>query len=467
MEGKEELIGQVLHDTHRVVRRIGAGGMGEVYEAEHVRLRRSRFAVKVLHERGHAGGEAYRRFRREAEIASELGHPNIIFVTDFYETPSGRPCIVMEFLEGEDLAQRLERQGRLQPQELASVMRQVGGALAAAHARGVIHRDLKPQNIFMARDPEIGTRVKLLDFGISKIKDSASALTGTEVLMGTPYYMAPEQAEGKARDVDARTDIFALGIIAYQCLSGELPFRAPTPLGVLRQVCDREPRALQEVMPGLPSEVSRVIMQALSKSPAQRHQTVEDFVAALTAALARAPAEDLGAAETLPAPAEAMALDTTLSGAAGQSTASAETTAGRRRYLLAGVGVLAACLLFLGVGALVTGPPDGRAPGWAPEPPSGPPIIPATRPAPKLAPRPAAAPAPVRLVVAPDAGHAATPDARALAPDAAPKAGKKRRPGRKKNKKRPGPGPRHKAPFDETLHETRTPADEAPFSGEL
>ena len=149
---EDPLIGRILHDTHRLVRRIGQGGMGVVYEARHARLPNQRFAVKVLHPRLLEDPTAYRRFKREAEISSQIGHPNIIFVTDFYDTPEGQPCIVMEFLEGESLAARMRRAGRLPPHEVTFIVSQVANALQAVHDQGVIHRDLKPANIFLRRD---------------------------------------------------------------------------------------------------------------------------------------------------------------------------------------------------------------------------------------------------------------------------------------------------------------------------
>ena len=145
----DPIIGRVLHDTHRVVRRLGQGGHGTVYLAEHVRLRGQRFAVKVLSRACGANHEVYRRFQREAEVASRLGHAGIVSVVDFYTTREGLPCLVMEYLEGEDLERRLKREGTLSPAELGRIMEQVCGALCAAHEQDVIHRDLKPGNIYL------------------------------------------------------------------------------------------------------------------------------------------------------------------------------------------------------------------------------------------------------------------------------------------------------------------------------
>jgi len=363
----DKLIGQVLHDTHRIVRLMGEGGMGAVYEAEHVRLRKSRFAVKVLHDKMLGMGQVLSRFQQEAEIATKLGHPNIVYVTDFYETEDGRPCMVMEYLEGEDLSARLKRQGQLSPAALVDLLHQVGSALQAAHARHIVHRDLKPENIFLVQAPDGSTTAKLLDFGISKIRDNTSVLTRTNALMGTPYYMSPEQAGGDIKAIDHRTDIFALGVIAYYCLSDELPFTAPTPLGIIRQVCDVEPAPLLEKAAHLPAEAGRVVARALAKKMKDRYQQVESFVEDLAAALEDAAPEATGdgiataeAETTTPqatAPDQRLAVGmedtivplsdsspkTTLSGSIGESLPGAPLPKGspsvKRNRLLFGVGI--------------------------------------------------------------------------------------------------------------------------------
>ena len=206
MDGAREnhadtLIGKTLHDTHRIVRLVGRGGMGAVYEATHVRLSKKRFALKVLRDRIAGDEEAYQRFRREAEIATSLGHPNIVEVFDFYETDDGRPCIVMEYLDGDSLDVVMGRRGRLTPADTVAVLRPIAEALDLTHQRGIIHRDLKPANIFLVNAPasESGrTAAKLLDFGISKIKDSNTLLTRQNDIIGTPYYMSPEQGRAQS-----------------------------------------------------------------------------------------------------------------------------------------------------------------------------------------------------------------------------------------------------------------------------
>ena len=280
----DPLVGQLLHDTHEVVRKIGQGGMGAVYEAVHKRLRKQKFAIKVLHQKMVENETVFARFQREAEIATEIGHPNIISVVDFYDTDDGLPCMVMEYLEGEDLGERIKRQGKLTLHEVVELLEQVGGALQAVHDKGVTHRDLKPANIFLTERPDGSTKVKVLDFGISKIRDSGT-LTGDQAVLGTPHYMSPEQGEGVVKDVDHRTDIFALGTICYQVLSGKIPFDAPTLIGVIRSICDKPHEPVTAHVPGLNKQVDAVLNRALAKKKEDRYQRVGDFVRELKNAL--------------------------------------------------------------------------------------------------------------------------------------------------------------------------------------
>jgi serine/threonine-protein kinase len=287
-------VGTILHETYRIDGELGRGGMGQVFAASHTRLPR-RFAVKVLMQA--ADEQSLRRFRREAEICSQIGHQNIVEVFDFNEV-DGQPYIVMELLHGESLRQRLEREP-IPPRILTiQMVREVGPALAAAHAAGVVHRDLKPENIFICR--ESGHEVfKVLDFGISKIIGARSLQTREDMLLGTPGYMSPEQARGDVQLVSHKTDQFALATIVYEALAGKAAFVAPedTPYTVLYKIVHREPPPLF----GQPPEVQRVLARALAKEPDQRYGDIDEFAAAMVAALQRVPETKVQARPSLPA----------------------------------------------------------------------------------------------------------------------------------------------------------------------
>jgi serine/threonine-protein kinase len=268
-------VGSVLGGTYRLQRVIGTGGMGTVYEAVHTRLPR-RFAVKVLFAEVAAKRDLFERFRREAEIASAAGHEHIVEAYDFNLTEDGLPYIVMELLEGESLRERLDRVGKLSVRDTAEIIGQSASAVGAAHARGIVHRDLKPENIFLCKRGGHDF-VKVLDFGVSKLLHSQTVSTETGALIGTPQYMAPEQASGAAADIDPRTDVFALGAIAYECLTGDFAFQAPTPVGVMYSVVHSAPRPMRELRPDVPEALDRVIERALSKPRSQRYQDCQEL----------------------------------------------------------------------------------------------------------------------------------------------------------------------------------------------
>ena len=238
MDSAEERIGQTLQETYRLERLIGKGGMGAVFEASHARLSR-RFAIKVLvGDSTFSQPEAKGRFQREAEVTSRLRHPNIVETIDFNTTADGVPYIVMELLEGEDLEARLKRINRLPCAKVSAIIGQAASALQAAHNLEIIHRDLKPSNIFLCRteeDPEADV-VKIVDFGLSKILGVPSALTRTHQVMGSAWYMAPEQVEGETAAVGPKTDQFALGAITYEMLTGRPPFYSKSVPMVLSMV---------------------------------------------------------------------------------------------------------------------------------------------------------------------------------------------------------------------------------------
>jgi serine/threonine-protein kinase len=274
------MLGTTVRGTYRILRTLDQGGMGIVFEAEHVRLRR-RVAVKVLAEHLAKDAHALARFNREAEIISQLQHPNVVQVTDFDTTEAGEPYLVMELLSGESLATRLERERCLPVPDAMRIAHQVSAGLAAAHSANIVHRDLKPANIFLTQVADQGVLVRLLDFGISKRAGGAKGLTGEYDILGTPDYMAPEQALGKTAQVDHRGDQYALAVITFEMLAGRTPFAGTDVMDVLRQVIGTEAPALDQLAPHVPRDVSEVLHRALSKDPEQRFPSISDFATAL------------------------------------------------------------------------------------------------------------------------------------------------------------------------------------------
>ncbi|RKG92278.1 serine/threonine protein kinase, partial [Corallococcus sp. CA053C] len=277
-------IDSVLRNTYKVVSVLGRGGMGSVFLAQHLRLPGKHVAVKVLRVGEHVSPDLHVRFRREAEIASRLGHPNIVEVLDFDTLEDGSPFLVLEYLRGESLQDRLRR-GRLSVEEVFSFTRQMGSALQTAHRAGIVHRDLKPANIFLVPTDSggvVGERVKLLDFGISKVMSSETLQTQDAVLIGTPQYMSPEQAQGRNRQIDARTDLFALGGIVFEMLSGMTPFGGGSLAQIIYRVVHEPPVSLATLMPELPANIPAAVSRALAKNPDDRYPDVGAFIADLT-----------------------------------------------------------------------------------------------------------------------------------------------------------------------------------------
>ena len=268
--------GTVLQGTYRLETLIGRGGMGSVWAAQHLRLPKQ-VAVKVLHRLPE--GVAFARFRREAEIAARLHHTNIVEVIDFNVHEGGVPYLVMPLLRGRSLRDRLDI-GSLDLAETFTVIRQLGSGLAAAHAMSVIHRDLKPANVFLCAPSgaEAAETVRILDFGTSKILDSTTIQTAEAAMIGTPQYMAPEQAAGRNDLVGAHTDQFALALVAYELLSGVPAFGGGHPASVIYRIVHEAAPALA----GVPDHVAAAVERALSKRPADRYPDVLDFVEAFT-----------------------------------------------------------------------------------------------------------------------------------------------------------------------------------------
>jgi serine/threonine protein kinase len=275
----DPLLGATLGDAYQIVRVVGEGGMGRVYEARHTRLSNKRFAVKMLHAEYAQNRDIVARFQREAEAASGIGHPNVVDVYDVHHTEDGRPYLVGEFLEGEELGEYLQKAGKIQAPLAARIARQVCRALGAAHARGVVHRDMKPENVFLVGNMQNPT-VKVIDFGISKVGDAGgTALTRTGMIMGTPSYMAPEQARGDK--VDQRADIYAVGGILYRALTGRKPFDSDDPSATLTLVLTEDPERPRSVEPSIPQALELVIQRAMAKSPSDRYTSMAEFEADL------------------------------------------------------------------------------------------------------------------------------------------------------------------------------------------
>lgn len=260
---------------YQIVRPIGRGGFGCVYEAVQPIIDK-RVAVKVLSRRYASGPTNIDRFIREARAANAIHHPGIIDVFAFGTLDDGRPYYVMELLEGKTLAELLEERDRLPLAEVLELLEQIAVALDAAHAEGVLHRDLKPANVFLL-DGESSTRVKLLDFGLAKLLDSGEPeVSGEGALIGTPHYMSPEQCRG--RKVDRRADIYSLGVLAFRVLTGQYPFTADDPLGILVQHAGDEPPLASSVRSDLPRHVDLAISQMLKKDPEARPESAAQAV---------------------------------------------------------------------------------------------------------------------------------------------------------------------------------------------
>lgn len=268
--------GMVVGDTWQVDRPLGRGGMGEVWLAHHLRVDGKLAALKVLRASVEGLPDKLARFRREAEIAARLEHPNIVQVFDFSTLPSGDPYLVMEYLRGESLSTRLNR-GPMSLPEVQSLVVQVGSALHTAHAAGVVHRDLKPENIFLINTPT-GVQVKVLDFGISKLIDSQTIKTSEDVIMGTPQYMSPEQATAEHAAVTGQSDLFSLATVCFEALTGRRPFAADSLARVVYLVAFEPSPPLASVLPDLPAHVTAAVDHALVKAPARRTPDIATFV---------------------------------------------------------------------------------------------------------------------------------------------------------------------------------------------
>ena len=273
-----EIVGSMLLGRFLVTRQIGQGGMGAVYEATHTLIGK-RVAVKVLLEKYAQREAIVTRLKKEAQLASSIRNEHIIDITDIGNTDDGRTFVVMEYLEGESLAECLGREHELSEQRTLRIAQQAASALGAAHAKGIVHRDIKPENLFLLQRNNTDF-VKVVDFGISKSlrasteEEAAQRLTQTGMVLGTPLYMSPEQARGD-EDLDHRVDIYALGVIMYESLAGRVPFAGTNYLSVISQVLNEEPKPLREIRPEISEELEAVIAKAMAKDRTQRYEDAD------------------------------------------------------------------------------------------------------------------------------------------------------------------------------------------------
>ena len=334
--GEDPRIGLLLKDTYRVLRKLGEGGMGSVYLAEHCSIGK-KVAIKVLGDAYLHRPELSERFLREARAAAMIESEHVIEIHDFGTTPDGAAFFVMEYLQGEDLAHLIAREGALPWARVRPILLQLCAALQAAHDRGIYHRDIKPENCYrLARSGDADT-IKILDFGIAKVltdeADGGKQLTRTGMIFGTPDYMSPEQAQGTPHD--HRVDIYAAGVLLFELLTADRPFHADTFMGLLNKHMFEPPPRPSSVAPGLkiPAEVEAIVLKALQKDPALRFQSMNEFAAAARAT-GQGAAPVAVVAEKLPRP---PAPGQTL-GFRGEAP-----SAPRRRWLAPVLAAVAAC----------------------------------------------------------------------------------------------------------------------------
>jgi hypothetical protein len=273
-----DLVGQVVADRYHVLKKLGEGGMGQVYLAEHVKMGR-RSAIKVMNPSMVHDPDAVSRFNREAANASRITHPNVCAIYDFGETPDGLIYLAMEFIEGEPLSGLLEREGALPPLRAAHIFAQVADALQAAHDLAIVHRDLKPDNIMISPSRTGGDVVKVVDFGIAKAVggDDSQKVTKTGLVVGTPEFMSPEQLAGDK--LDGRSDIYSLALVLYKMLTGKLPFEGTTVQETMIKRLTDEPLTLVAARPDgvFPAGLQETIGAALTRTPAERYQSAAKF----------------------------------------------------------------------------------------------------------------------------------------------------------------------------------------------
>ncbi|HEU5133333.1 MAG TPA: serine/threonine-protein kinase, partial [Pyrinomonadaceae bacterium] len=275
----DPFVGRTLDEKYLVEEHLGAGGMGEVYRARHLSMDRP-VAIKFLHPRLVEDEAARGRFQTEARAAVKLRHPNAVSVTDFGQTSEGVIYIVMELLEGRTLREILSREAPLETARAISIMLQVCDAVAAAHEAGIIHRDLKPANILVTQSADQPAVVKVLDFGIATFSaddddEDATTLAQTNSVIGTPRYMSPEQHHGN--DLTPASDVYSLGVILYEMLTGMVPFSGSTPAEIAEKHANNPPHPLREIVATIPEDVEHDVLHALEKQPGDRPGNAGEF----------------------------------------------------------------------------------------------------------------------------------------------------------------------------------------------
>jgi serine/threonine-protein kinase len=284
-----DLVGSIVHEKFHVMKKLGEGGMGAVYLAEHVKMGR-KVALKVMNPGMHQDPDAIARFNREAKNASQLNHPNVCAIYDFGETPEGMIYLAMEFIEGSSLSGIIEKNGALTPPRAASIVHQAADALQVAHDYGIVHRDLKPDNIMITKARDGGDQVKVVDFGIAKASSSdAQKVTKTGLVVGTPEYMSPEQLAGDK--LDGRSDIYSLALVAFNCLTGTLPFPSNSAQEAMIMRLTDAPKRLDEMKPDVawPEELQAVMDKALARDADERYQSAAEFGRMLAKAVENMP----------------------------------------------------------------------------------------------------------------------------------------------------------------------------------
>lgn len=289
--------GEVLAEKFRVDRVLGEGGMGVVLAAFHLGLQH-RVAIKLLRAALANNADVVARFLREARAAVQITSPHVARVTDVATLPDGTPYLVMEYLEGTDLSDVIKTAGPLPIADACRYILEAGEAVSEAHSLGIVHRDIKPANLFLARRRDGKSMIKVLDFGISKVSAEQS-LTRTTGMMGSPLYMSPEQLRS-ARDVDVRTDIWALGVTLFELLAGSPPFTADDLPQLMVQIMTAEPRSLSQLRPDLPPSFVAIVERCLEKDPARRFATIDELIDALRPFASMTLAVRLGSTEVAP-----------------------------------------------------------------------------------------------------------------------------------------------------------------------